>query len=304
MPLIRALGRQRRSKSLNFEASLKYRVNSRAARITQRNPDSKKTKQNKAQRCIYCICAPPATEPAGCACRCGRALGPFPWNWTCESPHRLAGPFSLLSSPPPSLPLPLALLFHFSPLSPFLPLSPAGITAFAPADPTDQQWLPSLLSRPVHLSRTLCSAGRVPAGRVLAAAARPPQPGWLKPVQPSKARMGLILPPGCQPRRPSRTRPSRVLPHACGPREQPRRPSLGFPITLGLPHPPGSPWLTRHRATPRSMSPRASDARRQRFVLHLRTEASDPQGSRTRGWCSGRTPVLGLGFPAVVAPTH
>lgn len=151
-----------------------------------------------------------------------------------------------------------------------------------------------------YLSRTLCSAGRVPAGRVLAVAARPPQLGWLKPVQSHRARMGLILPPGCQSRRPSRTRLSRVLPHACGPRGEPRRPSLGFPIALGSPHPPGSPWLTRHRATPRSVSPGASDARRQRFVLHLRTEASDRRGSRTRGWCSGRAPVLG--FPAV-APT-
>lgn len=48
--------------------------------------------------------------------------------------HSPSSPFSLLSSLLPSPPLPLArsLSFHFfSPLSPYLPLSPAGITAFA-----------------------------------------------------------------------------------------------------------------------------------------------------------------------------
>jgi hypothetical protein len=51
-PLILALGRQRRRLS-EFESSLVYRVSSRTARATQRNPVSKnkktknKTKQNK-----------------------------------------------------------------------------------------------------------------------------------------------------------------------------------------------------------------------------------------------------------------
>jgi hypothetical protein len=46
-PLIPALGRQRQEDS-EFEASLVYRVSSRTARATQRNPVSKnKTKQNK-----------------------------------------------------------------------------------------------------------------------------------------------------------------------------------------------------------------------------------------------------------------
>jgi hypothetical protein len=40
MPLIPALGRQRRRIS-EFEASLVYRVSSRTARATQRNPVSK-----------------------------------------------------------------------------------------------------------------------------------------------------------------------------------------------------------------------------------------------------------------------
>jgi hypothetical protein len=41
MPLIPALGRQRQADS-EFEASLVYRVSSRAARATQRNPVSRK----------------------------------------------------------------------------------------------------------------------------------------------------------------------------------------------------------------------------------------------------------------------
>ena len=45
MPLIPALRRQR----LEFEASLVYRVSSRAARAIQRNPDSKNQKQTNKQ---------------------------------------------------------------------------------------------------------------------------------------------------------------------------------------------------------------------------------------------------------------
>jgi hypothetical protein len=41
MPLILALGRQRQAMS-EFEASLVYKVSSRTARATQRNPVSKK----------------------------------------------------------------------------------------------------------------------------------------------------------------------------------------------------------------------------------------------------------------------
>jgi hypothetical protein len=51
MPLIPALGRQRQA-DFEFEASLVYRVSSRTARATQRNPVSKKqnkTKQNKTK---------------------------------------------------------------------------------------------------------------------------------------------------------------------------------------------------------------------------------------------------------------
>jgi hypothetical protein len=50
MPLIPALGRQRQGIS-EFEASLVYRVSSRTARATQRNPVSKKTKnENKKSK--------------------------------------------------------------------------------------------------------------------------------------------------------------------------------------------------------------------------------------------------------------
>ena len=46
MPLIPALGRQRQVDLCEFEASLVYRVSSRTARATQRNPVSK-TKTNQ-----------------------------------------------------------------------------------------------------------------------------------------------------------------------------------------------------------------------------------------------------------------
>jgi hypothetical protein len=48
MPLIPALGRQRQQIS-KFKASLVYRVSSRTARATQRNPVKNKTKQNKTK---------------------------------------------------------------------------------------------------------------------------------------------------------------------------------------------------------------------------------------------------------------
>jgi hypothetical protein len=41
MPLIPALGRQRGRQISEFETSLVYRVNSRTARATQRNPVTK-----------------------------------------------------------------------------------------------------------------------------------------------------------------------------------------------------------------------------------------------------------------------
>jgi hypothetical protein len=44
-PLISALGRQRQANS-EFEASLVYKVSSRTARATQRNPDRKNKKIN------------------------------------------------------------------------------------------------------------------------------------------------------------------------------------------------------------------------------------------------------------------
>jgi hypothetical protein len=44
MPLISALRRQRQVDLIEFEASLVYRVSSRTARATQRNPVSKKLK--------------------------------------------------------------------------------------------------------------------------------------------------------------------------------------------------------------------------------------------------------------------
>jgi hypothetical protein len=50
-PLISALGRQRQVDLCEFKASLVYRMNSRTARATQRNPVSKnKTKQNKTKQ--------------------------------------------------------------------------------------------------------------------------------------------------------------------------------------------------------------------------------------------------------------
>jgi hypothetical protein len=47
-PLIPALGRQRQADS-EFEASLVYRVSSRTARATQRNPVSKNQNNNNKQ---------------------------------------------------------------------------------------------------------------------------------------------------------------------------------------------------------------------------------------------------------------
>ena len=49
-PLIPALGTQRQADICEFEASLVYRVSSRAARATQRNPVSKTNKQNKTKQ--------------------------------------------------------------------------------------------------------------------------------------------------------------------------------------------------------------------------------------------------------------
>ena len=46
MPLIKALGKQSRQIS-EFEASLVYRMSSRTARATQRNPVSKKKKKER-----------------------------------------------------------------------------------------------------------------------------------------------------------------------------------------------------------------------------------------------------------------
>jgi len=48
MPLIPARGRQRQADS-EFEASLLYRVSSRTARATQRNPVSKKKKKKRKE---------------------------------------------------------------------------------------------------------------------------------------------------------------------------------------------------------------------------------------------------------------
>ena len=50
MPLIPALGRQRQVNFCAFEACLVYRVSSRAAEATQRNPSWKKqAKQNETK---------------------------------------------------------------------------------------------------------------------------------------------------------------------------------------------------------------------------------------------------------------
>jgi hypothetical protein len=49
MPLIPALGRQQQADS-EFEASLVYRVSSRTARATQRNPVSKKQKKERKKK--------------------------------------------------------------------------------------------------------------------------------------------------------------------------------------------------------------------------------------------------------------
>jgi hypothetical protein len=49
MPLIPALRRQRQ-KITELEASLVYRLSSRTARATQRNPGPNKTKQNKTKQ--------------------------------------------------------------------------------------------------------------------------------------------------------------------------------------------------------------------------------------------------------------
>jgi hypothetical protein len=51
-PLIPALGSRGRWIS-EFEASLGYRVSSRTARATQRNPVSKKTNKQKQHLCLY-----------------------------------------------------------------------------------------------------------------------------------------------------------------------------------------------------------------------------------------------------------
>jgi hypothetical protein len=48
MPLIPALGRQRQRQAISeFEASLVYKVSSRTARATQRNPVLKNNNKNK-----------------------------------------------------------------------------------------------------------------------------------------------------------------------------------------------------------------------------------------------------------------
>jgi hypothetical protein len=49
MPLISALGRQRQVDLCEFKASLVYRVSSRIARATQRNPDWKKKTKTKTK---------------------------------------------------------------------------------------------------------------------------------------------------------------------------------------------------------------------------------------------------------------
>jgi hypothetical protein len=46
-PLILALGRQRQADHCEIEASLVYRVSSRTARATQRNPVSRRKKKKK-----------------------------------------------------------------------------------------------------------------------------------------------------------------------------------------------------------------------------------------------------------------
>jgi hypothetical protein len=50
-PLIPALGRQRQAIS-EFEASLVYKVSSRTARATQRNPVSKNQKKKKKKKIL------------------------------------------------------------------------------------------------------------------------------------------------------------------------------------------------------------------------------------------------------------
>ena len=50
--MIPALRRQRQAECNEFKASLVYRVSSRTARVTQRNPVSKKNKTNKNQKRI------------------------------------------------------------------------------------------------------------------------------------------------------------------------------------------------------------------------------------------------------------
>jgi hypothetical protein len=52
IPLTPALERQRQVDLCEFEASLVYRVSSRTARATQRNP-AKETKQNKKRKVYY-----------------------------------------------------------------------------------------------------------------------------------------------------------------------------------------------------------------------------------------------------------
>jgi hypothetical protein len=61
MPLIPALGRQRQRIS-EFKASLVYKVSSRTARATQKNPVSKKTKKKKEKR-------KKKKEKKNCSCR-------------------------------------------------------------------------------------------------------------------------------------------------------------------------------------------------------------------------------------------
>ena len=59
MPLIKALGRQSRQIS-EFEASLVYRMSSRTARATQRNPVSRgEKKQNQKQARALDLCSQP-----------------------------------------------------------------------------------------------------------------------------------------------------------------------------------------------------------------------------------------------------
>ena len=79
MPLIPALGRQRQANE--FKASLVYRVSSRKARTTQRNPVLKQTNKQKQTLDVLACSVAPALQGGDSQIPQSRLAKPFWANW-------------------------------------------------------------------------------------------------------------------------------------------------------------------------------------------------------------------------------